>query len=977
MPDTAARRYPLHLHLTLLFSALLLLTGALLAMLGYAGSRAIALATSEAQFASLAREADARLSLALAPGARAVDLLAVHPLAAATGIEARLRALPTLAMAVDDPAFDAVSVAGPDGSFFLLRPLRSAAQRSQFGAPADAAYLVDAIEVSPARAERIFLDARLGEISRQARGAAHYDPRTRDWYREARAAPERRIVSAPYRFASTGAAGVTMARSSTDGSVVALDVAFEALDRVLADALPLPGAEAVLFDGERHVLARSANATAVPAPPLPAAAAGDAVALPLLLDGSQPVFACMQPAGPNHGAGTAPALVDDAGGRAWQRIVLAIPTAREVLSLGIAVPLDELLAPARAIRDRTLAATLALLLLALPLTYWLARRVSRPLDVLAAQADDIRAFRFDGPAAGRSSVLEVDALAQAMNRMRATIRRFLDLAAALASERRFPTLLERVARETSTAAGASSAAIYLRSADGTRLECAARVDAAGNGTGAGAAPPLPPLALDERSPVAEAARSACRVVAPAQPGDALAAACSSVLSTIVALPLANRSGENQGVLALAIAGGDGAPAAARLAFAEALSASAAIAIETQRLFEERKAMLDAFIRVLAGAIDAKSPYTGGHCQRVPELTLALAHAACDATEGPFADFVLDDGQWEELHIACWLHDCGKVTTPEYVVDKATKLETLYDRIHEVRMRFEVLKRDAEIRCLRRVADGEPHARCAAERDAELATLDEEFRFVAACNQGGEFLEPAQLERLHAIARRRWQRTLDDRIGISHEELARKQRNPAPQLPVAEPLLADKPEHRIERRSAPADDVTQAQFKLQPPALQYDRGELVNLAIRRGTLTAEERYVINEHIVQTIRMLSQLPLPAHLRGVPEIAGAHHEKMDGSGYPRGLTREQMSPAARMMAIADVFEALTASDRPYKKGKTVAEALAIMRRMCHEQHLDAQLFELFVASGVCGRYAERFLAPQQLDATDAPCCHRPHVG
>ena len=408
MPDAhpATRRHPLHVHLTVLFSGLVLVTGALLAGLGYAGSRAIALAASETQFAGLARETGARLALALAPGARAVDLLAEHPVVAARGIAARLGALRSLAAAVEGQAFEAVYIGAPDGSFFLLRPLRDAARRTRFAAPESAAYLVDAIDAGGAAAQRIFLDAGLAEIGRRAREGGPYDPRTRPWYREARQAGQRRIVTAPYRFFSTGQAGVTVARRSAGGSVVALDVALDDLGRVLAEALPLPGARAVLFDGARRVLASSAGT------PLDT---DDGAGLPLLTTLADAALASLEPAAPGGSA----TRIDDAAGRTWQRMVVPVPTAREMLSLGMAIPLNELLAPARAVRNRTLAATLAVMLLALPLTYGLSRRVSRSLQTLGALADDIRAFRFDGAPTGRSPVLEVDQLAQAMDRMRA------------------------------------------------------------------------------------------------------------------------------------------------------------------------------------------------------------------------------------------------------------------------------------------------------------------------------------------------------------------------------------------------------------------------------------------------------------------------------------------------------------------------------------------------------------------------------
>jgi len=284
------------------------------------------------------------------------------------------------------------------------------------------------------------------------------------------------------------------------------------------------------------------------------------------------------------------------------------------------------------------------------------------------------------------------------------------------------------------------------------------------------------------------------------------------------------------------------------------------------------------------------------------------------------------------------------------------------------MRFEVLKRDAELDCWRAVAAGGDATMLRAALDRQLALLDEEFAFVAGCNEGGEFMAPDKIARLKTIAARTWLRTLDDRIGVSHEEKTRKARTPAAPLPATERLLDDKPEHVIER--APGDRMPADNpwgFKLDVPALKYNRGEVANLAIGRGTLTEEERYVINHHIVQTIVMLSQLPFPKHLKNVPEIAGGHHEKMDGTGYPRRLARDQMSLTARMMAIADIFEALTAADRPYKRGKTLSEALKIMSFMRRDRHVDPDLFDLFLTSGVYRSYAERFLRPEQIDAVD----------
>jgi HD-GYP domain-containing protein (c-di-GMP phosphodiesterase class II) len=440
---------------------------------------------------------------------------------------------------------------------------------------------------------------------------------------------------------------------------------------------------------------------------------------------------------------------------------------------------------------------------------------------------------------------------------------------------------------------------------------------------------------------------------------------------LVATPLLTRTGELVGVLSVLLPHGDVPDARERdprLGFMEALSASAAVAIETRNFIAQQKRLLESFIELIAAAIDAKSPYTGGHCQRVPELTKMLAAAAERAEDGPFSDFTLSDDEREALHIGAWLHDCGKITTPEHIVDKRTKLECIYDRIHEVRMRFEVLKRDAHIRSLEaRLAGAEP-APTQAALEAQWRALDDAFAFVAACNLGGETMDEAQLKRLDEIAQWTWTRTLDDRLGVSWEELQRRGNDAPARLPVEEPLLVDAEWHKVPRPQSEqfAPDNPWG-FAMDVPPLKHNQGERYNLSIARGTLTREDRYIINHHMIQTLIMLSKLPFPRHLANVPEIAGGHHERMDGTGYPRRLRREDMSVLARAMAIADVFEALTANDRPYKRPNTLCEAISIMAGMVRDQHLDPDLFRLFVVSGVYREYGLRFLPPEQIDEVD----------
>ncbi|MDP4598621.1 MAG: GAF domain-containing protein [Pseudomonadales bacterium] len=403
---------------------------------------------------------------------------------------------------------------------------------------------------------------------------------------------------------------------------------------------------------------------------------------------------------------------------------------------------------------------------------------------------------------------------------------------------------------------------------------------------------------------------------------------------------------------------------------EALASQAAVALENQNLIEAQKHLLDSFIELMASAVDAKSPYTGGHCQRVPELTEMLTQAACDSNLPAFADFSLTEDEWYELHIAAWLHDCGKVTTPEYVVDKATKLETITDRLHEVRMRFEVIKREAVIDCQQQLLAGATNGDELKQDLAErLQQLDDDFAFVAECNLGGEFMAADRLSRLQQIAELEWTRTLSDRIGIAQEELKRKRRQDEQPLPVREKLLADRVDHIVAHDTVvhSADPANIYGFQVEVPEHKYNLGELYNLSVVRGTLTTEERFKINDHIVQTIVMLENLPFPQHLERVPEIAGGHHEKMDGTGYPKKLNGHEMSVPARIMAIADVFEALTAADRPYKQPKKLSESIKIMSFMVQDQHLDGELFRLFLESGVYKDYANKFLLPEQLDEID----------
>jgi HD-GYP domain-containing protein (c-di-GMP phosphodiesterase class II) len=340
---------------------------------------------------------------------------------------------------------------------------------------------------------------------------------------------------------------------------------------------------------------------------------------------------------------------------------------------------------------------------------------------------------------------------------------------------------------------------------------------------------------------------------------------------------------------------------------EALSSQAAVALTNRMLILHLEELFESFIGLINHAIDDKSPYTGGHCHRVPDLTMMLADAVNRCNSGPLKEFTLNDGDRQELKIAGLLHDCGKITTPVHVVDKSTKLEKIFDRINLIEVRSEIVLRDIQLALAQKFITE-------TEAEQRRDQLIDDYNFLSHTNIGGEFMKDADVQRVHDIAKRYiWQ----DVSGTKH------------------PFLSEE--------------------------------EINNLTIRAGTLNNEERQIINHHIDLTISMLEKLPWPKHLRNVTEYAGGHHEKMDGKGYPKGLTREQMSVPARCMGIADIFEALTAKDRPYKKGKTLSESLEILGKMKLGQHVDPDLFDIFIWEKVYEEYALKFLDESQIDVVD----------
>ncbi|MCE3231806.1 MAG: metal dependent phosphohydrolase [Rickettsiaceae bacterium] len=511
-----------------------------------------------------------------------------------------------------------------------------------------------------------------------------------------------------------------------------------------------------------------------------------------------------------------------------------------------------------------------------------------------------------------------------------TINKLNEVGLALSTEDDINRLLERILEKAKSISNADNGALYLL--EGDKLKCSiAQSTSLGvtfGGTSSdddGEQVQVPPIKLYSRSgrpdkkliPVYVAIQKQSlnirnlKFFSHFAQGSIFNSIAEYIPVSVLAVPITNQKNEVLGVIHLVNAKnkqGRIIPFSKEIeSLIESLASQAAVSIENQTLKDEQRNILEGIIKMLALAIDAKSSHTSNHCQAIPVLTEMIAKAAIKQKDGYFRDFHMDSEELYELRVASWLHDCGKLTIPLTILDKATKLETTYDRINAIHARFETVARDLEIAHLRKQIK-------AAEYKQQLKQLKSDWQFIQSMNKGSEYVDDAKLKRLKQIANYKWNQTLNGE-----------------KIKTSKLLTKD---------------------------------ELANLSIRKGTINEEERQIINSHIDVTIDMLNSLPFPKNLQRVPEYAGGHHEKMDGTGFPKGLTREEMSVPARMMAVADIFEALTAYDRPYKKPKKLSESIAIMTKMRDENHIDPDIFDLFIKEKIYLKYAKKFLLPEQID-------------
>ncbi|MCK5110163.1 MAG: GAF domain-containing protein [Arcobacteraceae bacterium] len=350
-----------------------------------------------------------------------------------------------------------------------------------------------------------------------------------------------------------------------------------------------------------------------------------------------------------------------------------------------------------------------------------------------------------------------------------------------------------------------------------------------------------------------------------------------------------------------------------------MSSQAAISVTNTRLIEGLENLLNAFIKTIAVAIGEKSKYTGGHINRVAELSSIIANAINDDDSDIYKDISFCENEIKEINISAWMHDIGKITTPEFVVDKATKLETIYDRIHFVEAKFEIFKRDIEIILLKDKLNNKNTVNIQQLEDESLQLIkkiEDDINFIKDVNIGGEFLSDDKIDRINTL--------VEYTINIDNQKIN---------------LLS--------------------------------QDEVNNLCIRKGTLTQEEREVINNHAAVSYHMLKELPFPKKLKNIPLIAGSHHKKvkLDENGVHTGYGAPEimgipMDIKSKILAVADIFEALTAHDRPYREPNSLNQSLKILSFMVKDEELDKDLVKFFVDKGLAYTYAKDNLLESQLD-------------
>ena len=861
------------------------------------------------------------------------------------------------------------------------------ALRDWYGADEKAAYVMRVWDRSGRIQTETHFDATSREISKLSSGNQRAMP-MRPWRNQSQGNGETSF-SGPYVLGSESLAGITCTKRAAKGQILfGADIILAHITDFLWDQKVSRFGYAFLFDRRGSLLAHPRE----PSVSVIRQGKGEEMwFMPLAksthAEGRE-IWRAFQQYGERAFSGNLQIQANDAN-----HIVRLTPIDHQGLHLLVAVtaPVSDFTGAFLLIRRHVLTVSVIVMALAVIAGFIMATRASHALSLLAKSAQQVQLFDFSERERIESVFLEIHTLIQSFTLMRTTIRQktedllttqnhlkyLVDTGIALSGEQDDERLNDLTFNSACHLANADGGLLYRANERGDLL--AARMQRTSRGIGLTQLPTtslhntrLNLQAEQEDVLLAMAKKAVDTGTITSVTGYEGSGASLKLTETFgsfetaLFVPLKTGHEKVVGLLQLIMpynetTSGIDTFDSSRYPFLEVLAAQAAIAMENQNLIEVQQRLMDSFIKVIAGAIDAKSPHTGRHCSRVPELALLLARAAHETTTGPLASFRLDgEDAWREFEIAAWLHDCGKLTTPDFVVNKATKLETPYNRIHEIRMRFEILRRDQEIQYLRAISQiRQEGSQLVAKLETAYRQLEDDFAFVARCNTGDTPFDQTDKDQLLALAATSWISWFDDRLGLSEDELARCTDPWQPGQPKQ--LLADMPGHLIPFDSDINHDAGNQSFNLSRPPVQFNHGEIHNLLVEKGTLTEEERFAIQDHSIQTIHMLEQLPFPEHLARVPEYACCHHEKCNGTGYPRGLTCAEMSVPARILVIADIFEALTSADRPYKSPMSVSEALTIMHAMCHRGEIDPDLFFLLNRGEIIEHFGRKHLQPE----------------
>ncbi len=821
----------------------------------------------------------------------------------------------------------------------FYRKLDAQALRNRYNAPQAAVIMLEINEID-GKQERYFFNEELALIHSLVTHT-QYLPTTRPWFIEAPLSGKIHI-SKPYRFYSSDMIGISISRRLLDGTgVISVDLNINSLDEFL-NTLPLPDeSKLLLINHEGEIIAQTNKS------PRPKLDPETMSYINYLLQSS--VIQTMP-------------VTSQIEGEPWLINIIEMTSISEQ-SLFFVKLTPELVVfeTSNNAINHQIITSIGIFITGLVLIFWVSNRIAYPLKQMTEATANVKNLKFNFAAFPRSNIKQIEQLSQSLETMSDTISRFLATLHQVSKSSDFDSLLNNIVHQSYDSTNADLAMMWGKDCpDDDQMtfitsypklnkqdkEENARIHfdeirryLAKSKRKKGSTKPFAFTPKnDENSPISDYER-------------------------VWVFTLTNRQENKIGHVLLAFKRPLSLQEETKITFIQTFLDFVGLTIENRSNILERKRLFDAFVRVFASAIDTKSPYTGGHCQRVPAITFLLANAM-EKDQKYFPDFMLDETARETLHLAAWLHDCGKVTTPEYVVDKSTKLETIYNRIHEIRTRFEVIKRDKMIAYLQTKIHPSKTEKSEEWLNKQLKKLDDDFAFIAECNLGSETFDEKNIQKLNKIAQTKWMRTIDDSLGLSWEEaLRRKQRNEA-NVNVKESVLKDKVDHLVSWSDRQAMSHQTWPYSLTVPEHQFNQGELYNLSISYGTLTTEERFIINNHVIETLKMLETLPYPKYLKDIPVIASSHHEQLNGAGYPLGLKAKQLPLQSRILAIADIFEALTANDRPYKRAKPLSESLEILINMANKDHIDANLVRLFIESKIYVSYANEYLPKAHCD-------------